>query len=208
MIPTEIGNLRKLTTLAMFNSGIRAIIPSELGSGLQNLTLLDLSGNGLKGPIPDVLLRLKKLRALYLNDNEFTGTISKGQWEFLGTMERVVLYHNQFSGTLPKDIGDILSNRTKVFDIEYNFFSGSIPVSLARVSNLEYLYLSANLFTGTIPENLFASRTLSLHGNNFTGSVPQSVCNAVTSSGDGTIVYDCDGSLVCDCDCTCAQETF
>ena len=202
-IPSEIGNLKKLQYLSIPRSGFRGTVPSDFGTGLENLEILVLTGNELTGPFPDSVTNLTNLEELFLKENQFSGPISTDQWAYMGSLPYVEIYDNRFAGQLPNDIGDLISDRAQTFDIEINLFSGSIPDSLAEVTTLEYIYLSKNMFTGTIPENLTASTKLSLHGNNFTGSVPESVCEAVNGRG-GEIIYDCGGPLLCDCNCTCA----
>ena len=190
----------------MARCGIHGEIPTQIGN-LKNLTLLALMDNRLSGPFPDVLSSLSKIERMYIDSNQFTGPISREQWAFLGQRDYAPLYRNRFTGQLPDDIGEIFSDKAKVFDVEGNQFSGTIPSSLALLSGLEWLDLSNNLFTGTIPENLTASDTLALHGNNFTGAVPDSVCEGVNGQG-GTIMFDCDGPLSCDCNCACAGDEF
>ena len=177
-------------------------MPSELCTGLKSLEVLSLIGNQLTGPFPDCVIKLSNLDELFLKQNQFTGPISRDQWSFMGSLVIAEIYENGFTGQLPDDIGGLISSRAFSFDIETNFFSGTIPASLAEVTTLTSIYLSKNLFTGTIPENMTVSSKLSLFGNNFTGSVPESVCEAVNGRG-GEIVYDCGGTLLCDCNCTC-----
>ena len=205
-IPTEIGLLRNLTSVAMAKCGVFGDIPTELGN-LKNLKLLAIMGNRLSGPIGIVLQNLTKLERIFIEHNAFTGPVSREQWSVLGNAEISTMYRNGFTGELPDDIGELFTNYSKIFDIEGNQFSGTIPASLALLPQLQWLDVSNNLFTGTIPDGLSATTTLALQGNNFTGSVPDSVCEAVTGRG-GKITYECGGSLSCTCNCTCAGPYF
>ena len=190
----------------MARSGFKGTIPSEIGFKLSNLATLIIPGNSLQGPFPDFLLRLSTLKEVYLSKNDLTGPLSREQWAFMGNLVQGEMYENSFTGSLPDDIGDMIASFAAVFDIEGNMFTGTLPSSLAQVTTLKDIWLSKNLFTGTVPENITVSDTLSLYGNNFTGSVPESVCEAITGSGKGRIIYDCDGSLLCDCSCTCSDD--
>ena len=48
-------------------NSIRHTIPAELGN-LEELEVLDLHGNRLEGPLPDSLVRLRKLRYFHIFD--------------------------------------------------------------------------------------------------------------------------------------------
>jgi len=60
-------------------------------------------------------------------------------------------------------------------------FNGSIPDSIASLTQLVRLDLSYNSFTGSIPNSTIASLTqlviLKLHNNNFSGSIPNSIAS-------------------------------
>ena len=62
-IPSELGNLPKLTGLLLDRNALSGSIPSELGN-LSNLTGLYLGGNALSGPIPSELGNLSNLTGL------------------------------------------------------------------------------------------------------------------------------------------------
>ena len=201
------GMLTKLTTLNMESCGIRGYIPAEIGASLKNLTFLNLQANRLSGPFPDIVAQLPNLEDVYIGENQFTGPISRDQWALLGKVDRYRIDRNKFTGMLPDDIGELLSDKTKDFNVKANRFSGTIPASLALLTGLEIIDLSYNSFTGTVPENLKAAYLLGLEGNSFTGTVPDSVCAAITQE-NGEIFYDCEGQLTCSCDCSCGGSFF
>ena len=200
-IPDAFGNLTKLTWLSNAYSNRIGSIPSSIGA-LSALQLVAFPGNSLKGSFPTVLTPLgSTLKEIYLFENNFTGPISRDQWALMGNLTIARIEENQFTGTLPDDIGRLYSTNPKLFSIGRNSFRGTLPSSMSQFPpNLFILDVSGNQFTGIIPANLSAS-TLLLRRNNFTGTVPESTCMNVQE-----IVYDCNRSLVCSCNCICGID--
>ncbi|GFP79028.1 brassinosteroid insensitive 1-associated receptor kinase 1 [Phtheirospermum japonicum] len=62
---SELGQLKGLQYLELYQNNISGPIPEELGS-LTNLLSLDLYNNNLTGPIPETLGKLSSLRFLYV----------------------------------------------------------------------------------------------------------------------------------------------
>nr|XP_028945693.1 putative receptor like protein 25 [Malus domestica] len=111
-----------------------------------NLSAFDLHSNQLKGPIP-MFPRL----ATYLDYSR-----------------------NNFSSSIPADIGDFLMY-TVFFSLESNHFHGIIPASVCRATYLQVLDLSNNLLSGMIPQ-CFTTRNscyLDISCNKFSGSIPE-----------------------------------
>ena len=73
-IPTELGNLTKLTRLNLARNQLTGTIPAALGK-LTNLTTLYLWDNQLAGTVPAALGKLTNLKALWIPDNQLTGTV-------------------------------------------------------------------------------------------------------------------------------------
>jgi Leucine-rich repeat (LRR) protein len=135
------------------------------------------------------------LRKLYLNDNDFTGSIPDG-FEDLINLIALHLHNNKLGGTADAAPSKLLGLEELRLDgnskmmIESDFFlllpslkvlglSGggttTLPPQIQRLTNLETLTL--DWFDGTLPETigkLTALRTLSLQINYFAGSFPWS----------------------------------
>ncbi|XP_062202918.1 brassinosteroid LRR receptor kinase BRL3-like isoform X2 [Phragmites australis] len=73
-IPTQLGNLSRLTVLALKSNRLNGAIPASLGD-LPLLTRLDLSFNDLFGSIPVKLAQLHQLVALDVRNNSLTGSV-------------------------------------------------------------------------------------------------------------------------------------
>ncbi len=112
---------------------------------------IDLAANNLTGPLPNGLTDLTALRRLNLSGRNFHHEPSVSQ----------------------RDPSEFINNQNAV--------SGQIPVGIDQLSALEFLDLSNNIFTGTIPSsigNLTQLRWLNLSENpNLSGTIPPSVGN-------------------------------
>lgn len=64
-------------------------------------------------------------------------------------MERISLHDNSLSGTLPTELGSLLS--VAVLELHDNNLSGSIPSEVGSLRNATNIMLQSNLLTGTIP---------------------------------------------------------
>ena len=83
------------------------------------------------------------------------------------------LRKNNLTGTIPTELGDILS--LQYLDLDTNKITGSIPKEIGNLVNLEYLYLAGNKLTGSIPSELSQlSKLLLLYlsDNQLDGAIP------------------------------------
>ena len=71
------GSPPRVRELDVSGRGLRGPIPPQLGQ-LTNLAFLDLSHNQLTGPIPVELSQLADLRAVFLAGNQLTGCVPLG----------------------------------------------------------------------------------------------------------------------------------
>ena len=70
-IPVELGNLKKLKTLLLYEANITDTIPGSFGN-LESLDSMDLTGNQLKGIIPLSLNQLQNFHSFFVGYNQFT----------------------------------------------------------------------------------------------------------------------------------------
>jgi Leucine-rich repeat (LRR) protein len=97
---------------------------------MYNHTLIsrrDLNNQGIEGQIPSALGDLLSLERLYLYRNQLSGTIPS----VLGTggITWLALNDNQLTGVIPSSLGD-LDSLTRLY-LDDNQLSGEIPASLA-----------------------------------------------------------------------------
>ncbi|XVF42275.1 hypothetical protein PTKIN_Ptkin01aG0347800 [Pterospermum kingtungense] len=151
--------------------------------GEPKLFLLQLETNLLSGEIPDCWLNWQSIRVLNLGTNNLTGKIpdslgylgfmflnlrnnnlsGKLPWTLQNNSDLFMLDvgENQFSGNIPKWIGETLPNIV-ILSLRSNSFDGHIPQELCRLGSLQILDLGDNKISGAIPkcfENLTAMAT-------------------------------------------------
>ncbi|KAK2636271.1 hypothetical protein Ddye_031063 [Dipteronia dyeriana] len=112
-----------------------------------------------------------------LQSNQFTGTIPREIGK-LQSLQRMSLSGNQLSGEIPSSLGNLSLTELYLYD---NILSGAIPSSIGNLNNLSILDLSQNDLSGTIPETIFniqhLSILLNLAENHLVGSIPPNIGN-------------------------------
>ena len=148
------------------------------------VVILDLSGIGISGGIPQELSKLTGLRRLALDDNNLTGPIPR-ELSKLSNLEVLRLGNNNLTGEIPPELSNL--HNLAILDLGGNQLTGEIPQELSKLSNLEVLSLSNNYLTGEIPRGLgnhpnLAIAILDLGGNQLTGEIPHGFINLITLS--------------------------
>ena len=149
-IPTEIGQLQELTSLGLYNNQLTGNIPTEIGQ-LQELTSLGLYNNQLTENIPSEIGQLQELTSLSLSDNQLTGNIPSeiGQLQKLTSLG---LYNNQLTENIPTEIGQL--QELTYLGLYNNQLTGNIPTEIGQLNELTRLDLSNNQLTGNIPTEI------------------------------------------------------
>lgn len=90
----------------------------------------------------------------------------------------ISLCYNNLTGTLPVELENL--TELQILSIYYNDINGPVLPQLGSLSKLTYLDLDGNNFSGTIPPelgNLSQLRTLWLCSNPLSGGIPLELCN-------------------------------
>ncbi|KAL5719917.1 hypothetical protein ACHQM5_012642 [Ranunculus cassubicifolius] len=175
-IPSEIGNLQKLSRIDLGENFLTGSIPMSFWN-MPNLQMLGLSSNQLSGHIPSTR-NMTNLFAIYLNNNLFQGTLSPILENRV--LQYVDISYNKFSGTIPKEIGQ--SPRLLLLDLSHNLLNGSIPLEVGNLKNLIDFAVSQNNLSGEFPNTVLSClslQNLSLDGNLFSGPLPSSMNSLV-----------------------------
>ncbi|KAJ9693004.1 hypothetical protein PVL29_011919 [Vitis rotundifolia] len=138
---------------------------------------LDLFANNFSREVPKQLLAAKDLEILKLSNNKFHGEIFSTDFNLTG-LGYLYLDNNQFKGTLSTVISRASGLQVLDFlDISQNTLSGSLP-SLKSMKYLEHLHLQGNMFTRLIPRDFLNSSnllTLDIRDHRLFGSIPNSI---------------------------------
>ncbi|XP_058004804.1 receptor like protein 21-like isoform X2 [Hevea brasiliensis] len=194
-IPSSIGDLFYLEQLDLSFNNFSGKAPKALVANLVNLQTLKLSANRFRGQIFSAHFNLTWIEFLHLENNQLTGSLSN---VILRSSQLTVLdiSNNNISGNIPMWIGNMINLRTlamrnnqlkgplpcinlpfSFIDLSYNYLTGLIPTCL-ELQNTMGLYLQGNKFTGSIPESILNSSTLSIldiRDNNLSGKIPDSI---------------------------------
>ncbi|KAK7350330.1 hypothetical protein VNO77_08832 [Canavalia gladiata] len=169
---------QSLKHLVLSNNNLSSV-PSWFGN--LKLEYLDLSTNGLEGPIPDAFRNMTSIKSLDLSDNGFTLVPS---WFIeLQTLLYLDLSLNELT-PIKCSLSSILRNMChlkilrfsenklqgepigsyelsacirydlETLDLSHDEFSDRLPTWLGKLENLENLYLESNFFYGPIPHSL------------------------------------------------------
>ena len=173
----ELLSLPHLSGLLLGNNGLTGPIPSEIGK-VKTLTQLRLGNNKFTGEVPD-LSQLVLLEFLFINDLAVSGSLPD-----ITKMPDLLIadFSNcQFSGSLPMEIGNC--SKMLSFDVTHNKLSGEVPRSFTRCIALMDLSLQDNEFSGAIPDlsgathlgekNEFIFGRCYFNDNQFTGPFPE-----------------------------------
>lgn len=148
---------------------------------MKKLRWLYLNNNNFSSNIPNEIGNLSRLAYLWLNDNMFSGPLDPELFATKGFkyLQELLLHNNQITGTIPNEIG--MMPRIRFISLHNTKLVGTIPSSLGMLTELE---------------------VLKLHETDLTGSVPDEICHLVQRGTLQTITIDCD-KVSCDCGCSC-----
>ncbi|KAL6654824.1 hypothetical protein ACP70R_008289 [Stipagrostis hirtigluma subsp. patula] len=195
-VPTELGNLKYLKWLQLVENFLHSeeSVGWEFLRALTNcsqLKFLGLSENNFSGVLPDSLSNLSiSLTDLYLEDNKISGSIPKDIGNLI-SLESLILYKNFLTGSLPSSLCRLTN--LVVFYAYGNSISGSLLLHLGNLTRLATLYLDMNEISGKIPSTIGSLTMLSdlgLSHNYLTGPIPNTIFNIPTLTGHLDLSYN------------------
>ncbi|XP_055807014.1 probable LRR receptor-like serine/threonine-protein kinase At3g47570 [Solanum dulcamara] len=202
-IPSSLFNLTSLKVIDVSVNQLEGTLPRDLGINLPNLVCISISENRFSGSLPYSLFNLTGLEYLIVGKNNLGGRVPRfdklHNLFLLGmdnnhfendltlmssltnatNLNRLYLQHNAFGGTFHEFFSNLSSNLAYV-DLSSNWFSGHIPIEIGKFVNLEELRLSGNQLTGIIPPTIgkiYKLRYLHMSHNRVSGSIPFSIAN-------------------------------
>lgn len=157
-------NTERTRVIALHLPGIGLVgsIPSGTIGKLDALEVLSLRSNSLNGELPVDIPCLSSLHSLFLQSNNFSGSIPKSLSRGLMVLD---LSFNSFTGNIPSTINNL--TRLIVLNLQDNMLSGSIPD--LNPPRLKLLNVSDNMLNGEIPDSLQKFPRSSFLGNPLCG---------------------------------------
>lgn len=213
-LPPEIGDLQSLDTLALYpeNHGwgdlyLRGELPEELGR-LKNLKVLDLRDARLEGDLFGIVRNFPKLVWLGISGTLFRGELTDEVLQSLpeGLTGLVIDDNENFVIRIPASIGRFGELRSltlspgngsevpeELFGLaRLNLLSlrgfdiASVPTSIERLADLEFLGISGCSLSGPIPASLYRLRKLKyllLNDNELSGEIAPEIGNLENLEG-------------------------
>ncbi|XP_060671094.1 receptor-like protein 43 [Ziziphus jujuba] len=185
VVPSSLCNVSELPYLVLSSNDFNGHLPYE-GGNLEKFTKIDLSGNQFSGELPSSLGNLTQLNYLSVDDNNFSSQIPSS----LGNLSQLESGREETPLVRPLKklyLLDLHSNMlrgpvvvppisTRYFSISENSLVGRIDPLFCKFGDFQYLDLSSNNLSGTVPQCLdnFNSSllVLNLRISHFRGEMP------------------------------------
>ncbi|KAF9300696.1 hypothetical protein BGZ74_007609 [Mortierella antarctica] len=147
-LPPELLQLKQLTELSIANNEFDGLLPQGLFASLKKLRAINISQNGFTGEISSDVGGLTGLVKLNLGDNHLTGEIPESIYT-LRNFKILDLPANKLTGKISPEIGN-MAGLTKLI-LSHNSFNGSLPVEIQNLTRLESMVVNYNSFSGVFP---------------------------------------------------------
>lgn len=174
-LPHEIGDLNELTVLKINQNKVKGEIPEEV-YGLTKLTDLWIQNSSLTGTLSDKLGQLTELKNLYIDRNKNLGGSIPATIGNLTKLESINIAQTGIGGAIPQELSKCIS--LKNFMAYSNQLSGQIPDFWDKLPNIGVLQLYSNPgITGPLPATMGTLKKatgIQLRDCNITGNIPVS----------------------------------
>ncbi|KAG2274455.1 hypothetical protein Bca52824_057010 [Brassica carinata] len=181
-IPDALARLTQLVSLGLALNKFSSAFPPSIYN-ISSLKFLSMFGNG---PIPTTFSTIANLQHLAIVWNKMTGSIPitsqlggdlpTSITNLSTNLWKLDLGRNFISGTIPYDIGNLIS--LQKLRLDENLLTGPLPSSIGKLSSLVLLNLTSNRLSGELPSslgNITRLEQLYLSSNSFEGAVPPSL---------------------------------
>lgn len=183
-IPDTYKSFSNMQNLFIMSNRLDGSIPSWIDQ-LTSLRNINLSHNLITGRIPTTMGNLQNMKGIAFDNNLLAGKLD-GVFDTsvipgFRQLEQLYLENNEFTGTL--GIHFAAESNLTHFDVSDNEFTGVIPTHLFQMTNLEVLDLHDNEFT-TLPAAFQPNNKLdllALQKNNFQGQRLPSTINQLSA---------------------------
>ncbi|CAN8258785.1 unnamed protein product [Cochlearia groenlandica] len=147
--------------------------------GTNHLALASIQFNefnlgGKKLQLCNFLDKLEEVTIFHANSNNFIGSVPKvSNLKYLFELD---LSNNKLSGEFPSSV--LKATNLTFLDLRFNSFSGSVPPQVFDL-DLDILFINNNNLAQRLPENLgsITARYLTFANNRFNGPIPSSIGN-------------------------------
>ncbi|CAD6263147.1 unnamed protein product [Miscanthus lutarioriparius] len=177
-----LGGLQYFYELDLSNNKLApATFPTDV-LGLTNATFIDIRFNSFYGELPaGVFCRFPRVQAIFVNNNQFSGSLPDNIGQ--SPVNYLSLANNRFTGEIPKSIA---RNAGTLFEVLFlnNSLSGCLPYELGLLEKATVIDAGTNRLTGTIPASFACLRKveqLNLADNLLYGEVPDALCRLAFS---------------------------
>lgn len=148
-------------------------------TGQRALAGVDLNGALLAGDrltLGGFLDKLTDITFFHANSNGFIGQVPD-DLSSLHWLYELDLSNNKLSGPFPP--GVLTATNLTFVDLRFNQFSGALPAEIFQM-DLDVLFLNDNAFSGLIPDTVGSTpvRYLTLANNKFQGRIPTTIGGA------------------------------
>ncbi|XP_071698935.1 probable leucine-rich repeat receptor-like serine/threonine-protein kinase At3g14840 [Rutidosis leptorrhynchoides] len=163
-LPSSFANFKNITEFRIGANNFSGKIPDFIGKWT-NLKNLRIQASGMEGPIPSSITLLSHLSDLRISDLGGPDALCP-PFSNATTFKNLILRSCNLIGPLPNSLA---SSALKVLDFSFNKFNGTIPSGFTDLEETDYIYLTGNMLSGTVPNwMLTGGKIIDLSYNNFT----------------------------------------
>ena len=173
------AHYRRVTSISLHNRRLEGYLTPI--SKLTRMSQFSVSSNKIFGSIPQSFLDMRRMKYLYLDNNQLTGSIplslnlNRDLSDSLHGLYGLSLNSNRLEGHIPETPESLNILNGHHLNLGGNSLVGTIPSTFGNMRLMSALSLDSNRLTGTIPSTLrrlTSLRQLNLGNNLLTGTIP------------------------------------